>query len=347
MPPETPEVGLRALLFGRRSNRNDLILPGIHRRPDPPNGAALAGGIRPFKDQHQRTLADKPWIANQFGEPRLILGQIALVILLGQRLRQIQFAEHIFLVDRMHNRWRHGHLLTRLLLQAALNCVEHDATDRQGTVFIIRPFNNDPRRVRRIGHTQDMPRHFLQLAVGFQAIVAFLGHPPGGMRIFLQRFQPLLLTILGKMEPEFEDQRTFIDQHGLETIDVIQALVHFGAAHISGNPVGNRLRIPGSGKNSDLPLRRQGAPISPHIRTRTLLITGRRKSQRRNMPRIHPGVKQIDRFALAATVDPTNQDNDRELLFLQHLVLRIKQGGAQLRHLFLESFLVNLVAKLC
>ena len=63
------------------------------------------------------------------------------------------------------------------------------------------------------------------------------------------------------------------------------------------------------------------------------------------MARVHPGVEQVDGFALAAAVHPADQDDDRKFLLLQHIVLHIEQLGAQLRHLALEGFLVDLVTE--
>ena len=65
------------------------------------------------------------------------------------------------------------------------------------------------------------------------------------------------------------------------------------------------------------------------------------------MPRIHPGIQQVDGFALAAAVDPADQDDYRKFLLLQHVILSIKQRSAQLGHLLLEGFLVYDVAQLC
>src|SRR5574343_1825980 len=100
MPPESPKVMLSALFLGWRGNRNDLVLPGIHGRSDAANAAPLARRIGTFKNQHQRTLANKSRIAHQLRQARLILGQLYLVALLGQCPAQIELAEHVLLVDR-------------------------------------------------------------------------------------------------------------------------------------------------------------------------------------------------------------------------------------------------------
>ena len=192
-----------------------------------------------------------------------------------------------------------------------------------------------------------MTGHFLQLVVGLQPVVTFLGHPPGRARVLFQRLQALLLGVLGQMEPELEYQRAFVDQHRLETVDIVETLVEFVAAHVAGNAISNRLRVPGTGEDTDLALGRQGTPVTPHDRAGGLLVARRRKGQRRDVSRIHPRIQEIDGLSLAAAIDPGNQDDDRKLLFLQDIVLNIEQGGAQFRHLLPKGFLVDLVSQLC
>ena len=73
------------------------------------------------------------------------------------------------------------------------------------TVIVVRPFDDYPRRLGRVGHAQHMARNLLQLAVSLQALIAGLGDPPRGVRVALQRLQALLLPVFRKMEPELED----------------------------------------------------------------------------------------------------------------------------------------------
>jgi hypothetical protein len=97
--------------------------------------------------------------------------------------------------------------LQPILTQAALHGLEHDAANRQRTIFVVGPFDNDPRRVGRIGDSEHMTGHMLKAVIGLQAGIAFLGYPPGGTGILFQRLDPLLLAILRQVEPEFQDQR--------------------------------------------------------------------------------------------------------------------------------------------
>ena len=45
MPPEAPQVGLRALLLGGRGDRDDVVVARVERAGDAADGAALAGGV--------------------------------------------------------------------------------------------------------------------------------------------------------------------------------------------------------------------------------------------------------------------------------------------------------------
>ncbi len=347
MPPETPEIGLYAFFRGRRCNRDDLVLARIDRRHQAADGAALARRIRTLEHQHQRALVDEARIAHQFGNARLGLGQFALVRPLGQLLVEIELGQHVLVVDGVHDRRRHRHLLPALLLQAAAHRIEHDAADGQRAVFVIGALDDDPRRMRGIGHAQHMAGDLLQLVVGLDPLVAILGHPPGGMRIGFQRLQPLLLAIPGEMEPELEDERALVDQHRLETVDFVETLVHLVAFHLVGDAVGDRLRVPRTGEDADLALWRQRTPVAPHVGARALLVARLGKRQRRDVARIHPRIQQVDGFALAAAVDPADQYDDREFLLLQHVVLDVEQRRAQLGNFGLEGFLVDDVAEFC
>jgi len=139
------------------------------------------------------------------------------------------------------------------LLQAALHGIEHDIPDGQRTVIVVRAFDDDPRRLGGIGHAQHMAGNLLQLAISLEPLIAGLGDPPGGARVALEGLQALLLPVLGKMKPELQDQGTFIDQHRLEAVDFVEAIFHLGAPHVTDDTIGDRLRIPGAGKDPIFP----------------------------------------------------------------------------------------------
>ena len=86
VPPEPPQIRLRSLLLGRRGDGDDDVLARIERTRDPPDGAALAGGIRAFEREHQRAIA-KALVPREHGQFRLVLGERALIRFLVEPLR--------------------------------------------------------------------------------------------------------------------------------------------------------------------------------------------------------------------------------------------------------------------
>ena len=51
---------------------------------------------------------------------------------------------------------------------------------------------------------------------------------PGGVGVLFEGLEAALLPILGQVKPEFDDQRAFIDQHGLEAVDLFDARLEPG-----------------------------------------------------------------------------------------------------------------------
>ena len=56
VPPEAPEVGLRALLLGGRRDGDDVVAARVERARHAPDRAALAGGVVALEDEHARVL---------------------------------------------------------------------------------------------------------------------------------------------------------------------------------------------------------------------------------------------------------------------------------------------------
>ena len=346
MPPEAPHVRLRTLLLSRRGDRDDLVLARIHGRRDAADAAALAGGIGAFEGQDQRVFLEFR-VTQQLGQPPLPLGQLRLIGFLVELLRQIKRRQHVEAVDLGRHRRRHRVILVTRVGQAFLQRVEYRLAHGQRPVTVVGPFDDDPRRPRRIGHAQDMAGCLLQLVVGLQTRPAFLGHTPSRARIVLDGLETLLLRRFGKVKPELEHQRAFVDQHGLEAVDLVHALVEITLRQLTTDTLGDRIRVPGTGEDADPSLGWQRAPETPHVRALALLVGRRGKSQRREVTWVHPLVEYVDRLAFARAVDTTDQDDDRKLAVLAQIELGVEQRRTQLRLLVAEGFLVNGVAKFC
>ena len=56
------------------------------------------------------------------------------------------------------------------------------------------------------------------------------------------------------MEPELEHQRAFVDEHGLEAVDLVEQFLHLGALHLLLDAVGDRLQYQEPAKMPILPL---------------------------------------------------------------------------------------------
>ncbi len=187
----------------------------------------------------------------------------------------------------------------------------------------------------------------LQLVVGLQPIPVPLRHAPGGARVFLQRLEAFDLAFLCQVKPELEHQRALVDQHRLETVDLVGPGVQLLERHLVQNPLADRVGVPGAGKDADAPLGRQTAPVAPHGRALALLVGRQRERQRGNETRVHPFVQHVDGLALAGAILPADQHHHRNLLVLLQADLGLQQRCAQGGDGGLESRLVDLVANFC
>ena len=342
VPPETPQIGLRALFLGRRGHRDDLVIARVHRRGDAADGAALAGRIGTFEGADQRTALEAR-VAHQFRQLALPARQLLVVVLLAQPLLQVEFREQVAAVDVHPHRRRHRRGQLAGVGQALADRLEQDLARHQRTVAVILALDDDPRRPRRVGHAQDVAGDILQFVVGLQTLPVPAGDAPGRLRVLFQQLQPPLLADLGEVEPELQHQRTLIDQHGFEAVDLIDACVHRRLGHVALEAIMNRARVPRAGKDADAALGRQGTPVAPHERPRTLLVAWRRECQGGDETRIHPLVEDVDGFALAGAVLAADQHDDRNLAVFLEVELGVEQSGAQGRHFLLVGFLVELV----
>ena len=183
-------------------------------------------------------------MTHEFGQAPLPFGKLGFVSALLQLLRQIERAQDVEAVDLARHRRRDREVLIALVGEAVLQRIEHDLADGQRTIAVVRSFDDNPRRPRRVGHAQDVPGRFLQLVVSLETGPALLGHAPGRAGIALERLQSLPLAILRQMEPELDHQRAFVDQHGLEAINLIHVLIEIALRQLAANPLGDRVRVP-------------------------------------------------------------------------------------------------------
>ena len=167
MPPETPQIRLRALFFGRRGNWNDAVLAGIERADHPTNRAALAGCIITFEHRDQR-MAAHALVAHQAGQACLLNHQLLVVAVLVQRLGHVQAIDQPTFIQagcqRRGMRMRHW---ARLGLQRGLQAIEQNASDRQAAVILVSPFDHIPGRIIATGAAQHTLANAYKFVVGF------------------------------------------------------------------------------------------------------------------------------------------------------------------------------------
>ena len=94
MPPETPQVGLRALLLGGGGNRDDVVITRIQRASDAADSAALAGCIVAFEQDDYGNVLEL-WAARQQCELALVFFQLGLKVFLVNFLAEIQRLQNI------------------------------------------------------------------------------------------------------------------------------------------------------------------------------------------------------------------------------------------------------------
>src|SRR3984893_1465594 len=96
--PEPPQVGLRALVLGRRGDGHGDVLPRIERAGDAPNRAAFAGSVRTFEDEDQRMMREA-LVARQLGQLALVLLHLPLVIFAPKLFGQVGAAVQLDVVE--------------------------------------------------------------------------------------------------------------------------------------------------------------------------------------------------------------------------------------------------------
>ncbi len=286
-------------------------------------------------------------MAHQFRQAPLPGREFRLVVLLRQTLRHVQRTQHVEAVEPRRERRRYRGRLCLLFSQALLKRFEDRPADGQRPIAVVCPLDNDPGRPRRTCRAQQMPGHYKHLVIGLQPIPTRLGHPPASQRIRFNRRQALALRILREVYPELEHQSTLVDQHLLEAVKFIHALIKIGSRKVASNPVGDRPRIPRTGGNPDSPFLRQRSPETPHRRTLSLFLRWRGKGASRHVARVHPLVEGVDGVTLPRPIDTANQDDDRKGAIFAQFLLRFEQRRAQLGYLNLERFLVDLVSQHC
>ena len=345
-PPEPPQVGLGQFLVSRRGDGVHLVLARVERAGDAADGAALAGGVHALERDQHRQLAEA-LVAREQVEPALPFFELVLVFVLGQRLRQVERAQQLAVVERVRRQRGGGRARRRgLRIQSPAQRFEHDAPGGQPAIARVGALDHDPRRVGGAGLAQRAFAHLVELVVQPEMLPVALGHAPARLRVLLQCLQALLLALLGEVEPELEDERALVGEHLLEAHVLFHRLVERGVAGLAVGARQNRLRVPRAEEDANAALGRQLAPEVRHRRVPALVLGRLGQGVGGDVARVHPFLEQVDGLALAGAVHAVDEDEHGKARRVEQLVLRPEQRLAQLRQLALVGALVDRVAKL-
>ena len=250
-------------------------------------------------------------------------------------------------VHRRHGRGR-GHRpgRRRILVEPVAQGLEDHLAHGEAAVVGVLALDDQPGGVGGARLADHLLVHLLELVVGLEPFPVAVGDPPAGERVLLQALEPLLLLFFGQVQPELDDQRALVDQHGLQLLGPIQALLQVGRLGDAAHPVEDRPGVPGAEEHADLALGRQGPPEAPHHRPVEFLVRGLAHAVALDVARVHPLVEQVDGGPAAGAVQAADEDDDLAPGRLRQFELRLEQGRAQGRHLFLVHGFLDLVPQL-
>ncbi len=336
MAPEAPQVGLRPLLLRGRRHRDVGIAARIQRGGDPPDGAALAGGVVALARRHHGKGLEAR-IARGHGKAALPLLQFLFVILLRQRPVEFERAQYVEIVGRRGQRRRAvGQPLDGFLIQPLA----------QRAVAPVGTRHHDPGRLGGRGLAQERVADLDEFPVQLGVFPFEIGDVPARPGVAFQRFQALLLLPLRQMEPVLEQQHALVGEHLFQALDLADVTRELAVADFAQHPVQDRIGVPAAEENADPAFRRQRAPEAPLRRALALLVGRLCEGAGDDVARIHPLVQQVDRFALARALDAGDDDQDGETAVLLEIELRLEQRVAQLRRFAAVGRLVDLVPEI-
>ncbi|MNN20773.1 hypothetical protein D3C81_1340680 [compost metagenome] len=266
MPPEPPQVRLRTLIFARGGDRHDTVLARVQRRSHTANRPAFACCIITLEHGHQRVPAHV-FVAQQAGQASLLGHQLLLVVLLVQVQGHVQRADQAALIDAAPQR-RDVALVLAFGVdgQCGLQAFQQDAPNGQAAVVGVGPFNYMPRCIVTAGTAQHPLAKTHETVVGLRLLPVQRADAPAVQGVVLERFEPRFHLFLGQVEPELDDQRTFVAKHLLQALGAGDCLVEHRILELPMHPALQHLAVPVAEKNAHAPLGREHSPVAPRRR---------------------------------------------------------------------------------
>ena len=148
----------------------------------------------------------------------------------------------------------------------------------------------------------------------------------------------LVLRLPREVKPELEHLDAVGDQAGLEFADKENLLLEQVRIDAFFRRFGKERRVARPEHDAGLALWRQVQPEPVGPGEPALPLVGGAEGKRVDMPRIHPLVDQVDRFALAGAVDAGHHDQQRPVPQVKVPILFVDQTHAQVR---LEFFVLG------
>ena len=325
VPPEPPEVRLRALLFRRRRDGDDVVVARVERARDAPDGAALAGRVVALERDDGRDVLE-PLVAGELVQSALKERQLLFVVRFTHRLRQVELGEDVPPVDRRRARRRRtGGYGAPPAIEPGTHGVADRLADREVAESIVARLDERPGSFRRAGLAQHALAHLAVAGVLRVVLPVLAGHAPrrGGARLQLFEATPLRafvrwshsLSTSAPSSTSIRSKRTASWSSLARSAPRVRPWTRSAMGSL----------VPASEEDGRLALRGKRLPEAPHPGPLRHPVDGRAGGVDLDVPGIHPLEQEVGHVAAPAAVFAAKDDDDGTLGFRQHRELRFEQ----------------------
>src|SRR6185295_5803061 len=110
---------------------------------------------------------------------------------------------------------------------------------------------------RRVGLTQRSPARRAVLVIALELFPVLVLRPIAGLLVRPELVESAALGLLGKVKPEFQNERAFIREHSFKASTLRERREKLGLRPFPQDSFIDRVQIPGAQEDPDLPSRRQ------------------------------------------------------------------------------------------
>src|SRR6478752_4413900 len=323
---KAPQIVMRALFVGRRSDGDDAVLACIQSPNQPPNGTSFASSVRPFEQEDRAPLTFFQ-LSRELSECALELGHALFVRRLLELQRQVQAIQER---DRIID---FGLGLGRFRLsarrQAISNALEDGSPSGHVSIAIVAGLDHRPGGVASARIEQDLLGNRDEVVITLVVPPIALGDEQPRTRRPLFGFESPPLLLLADVEPELDEQNSAIGERALEGIDARERLLEGTRFATFHHPLQDGRRVPRPEKQANLTGFRQCHPIPPILGSCAFGLGRRIIGFGGHIAGVEPFVEHVQRLGLVRAVRAVEQ-NDHRNLRLFDLDLRLEQRSAQL-----------------